>query len=278
MERPTAVVRTPRGAWRQPVPVHRLSRVFPTGPVSPPDRPAGFFVLEAFLAARRRLEASGKASRTAGAPPARRRGRDAASRARAHRRGRSGASSARQGRAHEPVRQRQGPSGAGDASRRHRLGPADRRKDDPRGDLRQHRHRRRDARPRARIPRDALSALERVARAPGDPSRVRRRARPDRSARGYRRRHPGGPSRGAAAPVEVLLSGPVLESGQLAGALRDDGSGDLGRYRRPTHALRRGTRHLGDVRRRGALPEGEGRVDPLRLRRARGPAPRPRRY
>ena len=78
---------------------------------------------------------------------------------------------------------------------------------------------------------------------------------------------------GTAGPL--LLSGPVLEPGELAGALRDDGPGDLGRDRRTADAFRRGPRHLGNLRRRDAISPQEGSFHPLRLGRAGRAAARP---
>ncbi len=121
-----------------------------------------------------------------------------------------------------------------------------------RRDLRQHRHRLRDARRRARIPRAALRARQRHARtqarcsaptAPTSSSPIRWTAPTARFAKR------AGSTR---ATRRVLLRRPVQQRRQLARALRDDRRRDPRADRRACHALRRRPRHERHVRRHGA--------------------------
>ena len=100
----------------------------------------------------------------------------------------------------------------GERSRR-----ADARQDPPRRHVRQHRHRLRDDRRRARLPRPAVRAGERDARAEADPAGVRRRDRVHRpDGRVRRRHHHARKAMYAENPDALLLSGPVQQPRQLA--------------------------------------------------------------
>ena len=186
----------------------------------------------------------------------------------------------REGGVAEPGRLGEGSRGrADDCSRARRSGALHAGRHDPRRDVGQHRHRLRDGRRGARLPREAVRAGERHARAQADPARLRRRARPDRSARGHRRRDP----RGAAAatpsdPDRYFYPDQYNNDAQLARALRHD--------RRPRSSSRpsgRLTHFVAGLGTSGTFV-GTGapaaRVQPgdqADLVPARRPAPRPRR-
>ena len=167
-----------------------------------------------------------------------------------------------QGRVPQPGRVREGPHRPEDGRGRRGVRRAEAGRCHRRADLGQHRCRPRAGRPapglllHLRVPRQGVRGQ--AQRAQG----LRRRGR--RLPHGGRPRPPGllllhvrPPRPRDAGGVEAR---PVLQPQRPALALRDDRPRDLGRHRRPRHALRHGGRHRGHHLRRGTLPaRGLGR-------------------
>ena len=182
------------------------------------------------------------------------------------------ADAAREARVPEPGRLEQGPDRARDDRGRRTGGQAASRRDDRRADFGQHRRRPRDRRRRTRLPLHLRHARQDE---PGE----------DLDAAGLRRRGRDHADRGGARLARELLLGlrparggdpgrlqarPVLEHGEPAGPLRDDGAGDLGADRRRDRRTRDLGRHGRDDLGRRPLPEGAQPGDPDRRRRPGG--------
>ncbi len=153
-----------------------------------------------------------------------------------------------------PGAEQQGPDRGEDDRRRRGQRRAQAGRHDRRADLGQHRRRPGPGRPAARLPLRL--------RLPGQGQR----GQAERAAR-LRRRGRGVPDRGAARASGQLLqrlrptgqrdrrrveARPVLQPAGPGQPLRDHRPGDLGRHRRPGHALRRRHRHRRDHHRRRA--------------------------
>ena len=146
-------------------------------------------------------------------------------------------------RVHEPGRVGQGSRRLPDDPRRHPHRRAQARTDDHRLDQRQHRRRLLAHRRRARLPRHAGDARQRLVGAAQDHPGLRHQAGLLRSDGGVRRRDSAVPQDGRGQPGPILLPRPVLEPVEPARPLQLDRARDLGADRGARHPLRHRHRH-----------------------------------
>ena len=153
-----------------------------------------------------------------------------------------------------------------DAEKRGVLGPG---QGDRRADQRQHRHRARLRRGRARHPAHADHARDDERRAAQAARRLRRQARAHRGRQGHERRHRQGRGDRRLRSRALRPAAAVQEPGEPGDPREDHRPGDLGRHRRRDRHPRLRRRHRRHHHRRLALHQAEPRARRSSLGRGR---------